>query len=211
MTVKQIPLFRLHNTMAPRTPAIVLQPYSLTVDQCIDTFKSNKSQGLTVEEAKQRLLDNGPNSIKEAKAVSIWTLLLRQVANALTVILLAAMALSFGVKDWVEGGVLCAVIAVNVLIDFIQEYKAEHALASLRSLSSPTATLVRSGQTQEIDARDIVVGDIVLFKVDDLLPADVHIISMKNLEIDESPLTGESVPVVKVLEPLFDNNHDDGF
>lgn len=187
--------------------SIVLQPYSLTTDQCIETFKSNKSQGLTVEEAKQRLQVDGPNSIQEAKAISIWTLLLRQVANALTVILLAAMALSFGVRDYVEGAVVLAVIAVNVLIGFIQEYKAEHALASLRSLSSPTATLVRSGQTKEIDARDIVVGDIVLFKVGDLLPADVRIIEMTNLEIDESPLTGESVPVAKVLGSLF-NSHE---
>jgi len=193
-------------TSTVRTSSIALhQPHTLTSEQCILSFNSNDHDGLNKEDAKLRLEQNGPNSIREAKAVSVWTILLRQVANALTVILLAAMALSFGVQDWIEGGVVCAVIAVNVTIGFIQEYKAEHALASLRSLSSPTSIVIRSGLTQEIAARDIVLGDIVLFKVGDLLPADIRITSLTNLEIDEAPLTGESVPVMKIVEPVQDD------
>ena len=186
--------------------AAVHQPHTLTWEQCLQSFKSHHTDGLDNTDAQARLEANGVNTIREAKAVSVWTILLRQVANALTVILLAAMALSFGVEDWVEGGVVCAVIAVNVTIGFIQEYKAEHALASLRSLSSPTTTVIRSAQTQEIAARDVVVGDIVLFKTGDLLPADIRITSLTNLEIDEAPLTGESVPVVKIIEPVDDED-----
>lgn len=85
-----------------------------------------------------------------------------------------------------------------------QEYKAERALASLRSLSSPTTNVVREGQVSEISARDLVVGDIVLFSVGDLLSADVRIVSLTNLEIDEAPLTGESVPVLKTLDSIHD-------
>lgn len=184
----------------------VLQPHSLTAKECIALFKTDVINGLDKDEAILRLEANGPNSIKEAKAVSIWTIFVRQVANALTIILLAAMALSFGVRDYIEGGVVCAVITLNVIIGFLQEYKAEHSLASLRSLSSPTSTVVRSGQIQDIPARNIVVGDIVVFKVGDMLPADIRLLSATNLEIDEASLTGESLPVLKVIEPIKDED-----
>ncbi|KAH0445400.1 hypothetical protein IEQ34_025513 [Dendrobium chrysotoxum] len=181
------------------------RPHTLTVEETIDVFKADFNHGLTTEEAKLRSNRDGPNVIQEAKGVSIWSIALRQVANALTVILLAAMALSFGVQDWVEGGVVSAVIVVNVVIGFVQEYRAENALASLRSLSSPSSSVIRDqGKIQEIDARQLCVGDIVHFKTGDVVPADVRIITLSSLEIDEAPLTGESVPVLKTIDALFD-------
>ncbi|UZJ51298.1 hypothetical protein CBS101457_000618 [Exobasidium rhododendri] len=183
----------------------VLQPYTLTSKQCVSSFSTNEHEGLSEEEAKARLGVNGPNLVREAKAVSTWTILLRQVANALTVILIVAMALSFGFSDWTEGGVISAVIGINVAIGFVQEYKAEHALASLHSLSSPTTTVMRSSTVRDIAARDLVTGDVVFFKVGDLLPADIRICSLTNLEIDEAPLTGESVPVSKITASVKDD------
>ncbi|MCO5613678.1 hypothetical protein L7F22_067956 [Adiantum nelumboides] len=181
------------------------KPHTLTTQETLDIFKVDLQNGLTSKEAKERLEENGENVIGETKGVSIWSIALRQVANALTVILLAAMALSFGVQDWVEGGVVSAVIVVNVFIGFIQEYKAENALASLRSLSSPTSSVIRDqGKIQEIDARKVTLGDIVHFKTGDVIPADVRIITLSSLEIDEAPLTGESVPVLKTIDALYD-------
>lgn len=180
------------------------RPHTLTSSTCLSAFKSNIEAGLSDVDAKTRLEADGLNRIGEAKGVNVWEILLKQVANALTIILLAAMALSFGVHDWVEGGVVAAVIAVNVIIGFVQEYKAENALASLRSLSSPMATVLRDGEKCEIDAAEIVCGDIVHFKTGDVVPADIRLVSLTSLEIDEAPLTGESVPVLKTLEALSD-------
>lgn len=95
------------------------QPHTLSVKECIEKFSTNAESGLSKQDADLHLARNGPNTIREAETVSMWTILLRQIANALTVILLAAMALSFGVRDWVEGGVVSAVIAVNVSIGFM--------------------------------------------------------------------------------------------
>lgn len=193
-----------HSATTSAGQAALHRPHTLRHQEIFTIFNANQEQGLLPEEAQRRLDADGPNAIREAKAVSIWTIMLRQVANALTIILLAAMALSFGVQDWVEGGVVCAVIAVNVIIGFVQEYKAEHALASLRSLSSPTSTVLRAGKLQEINARNVVTGDLVYFKVGDVVPADVRITTSTSLEIDEAPLTGESVPVLKTLDALHD-------
>uniref|UniRef100_V5F2X8 Uncharacterized protein n=2 Tax=Kalmanozyma brasiliensis (strain GHG001) TaxID=1365824 RepID=V5F2X8_KALBG len=124
------------------------------------------------------------------------------MANALTLVLLAAMALSFGVKDWVEGGVVTAVIVTNVLIGFIQEYKAERTMASLRTLSSPNANVLRASTIRQVPSTELVPGDIVNFRAGDLVPADVRLVTINNLEIDEAPLTGESVPAIKTTGPL---------
>ncbi|CEH12220.1 related to ca2-transporting atpase [Ceraceosorus bombacis] len=184
------------------TPS-VLQPHTLTFDDCLAHLKSNPTTGLSSADATDRLARDGPNTIREAKGVSVLDILIRQVANALTIILLAAMALSFGVRDWVEGAVVAAVILINTLIGFIQEYKAEKTMASLRSLSAPTAQVLRDSRIVELPARDLVLGDIIVFVTGDLLPADVRLIEpMSNLEIDEASLTGESLPVAKVLDAL---------
>ncbi|PWZ02869.1 Na+ or K+ P-type ATPase [Testicularia cyperi] len=178
------------------------QPHSLSPEEAIRHFQSNLDEGLSEKEAADRLATHGPNQLKENNRVSATSILIRQMANALTLVLLAAMALSFGVKDWVEGGVVTAVIVTNVLIGFIQEYKAERTMASLRTLSSPTANVLRSSVIKQLPSKDLVPGDIVNFRAGDLVPADVRLITISNLEIDEAPLTGESVPAVKTTPAL---------
>jgi magnesium-transporting ATPase (P-type) len=104
------------------------------------------------------------------------------------------LALSFGVQDFVEGSVIAAVIAVNTAVGFFQEYRAEKTMDALRQLSSPTAFVVRNGESTAIPAKNVVPGDIVAIKTGDVIPADLRMIFASNLEVSEQLLTGESQP-----------------
>ncbi|CAE6446329.1 unnamed protein product [Rhizoctonia solani] len=161
--------------------------------------------GLTNQAVAERIAQYGKNQLKEPAGVSILKVLLAQVANALTLVLVGAMALSFGVNDWVEGGVITAVILLNITVGFWQEYKAEKTMDSLKSLSSPTANVIRNGGGAEsVPSIELVPGDIVVVRTGDVVPADLILILAQNVEIDEALLTGESLPVAKKVEALPD-------
>lgn len=117
-------------------------------------------------------------------------------------VLILAMALAFGVEDYVEGAVITAIIVANVLIGFWQEFKAEKKMDALRSLSSPSAAVVRDGNEETIPSAEVVPGDIVSIKVGDTVPADLRMFEVMNLECDEAILTGEALPVAKEIDPL---------
>lgn len=154
--------------------------------------------GLTDAEASIRLAKDGPNKLESAKKVSAWKILLRQVSNSLTLVLVIAMALSFGIEDFVEGGVITAVIVLNIVIGFVQDFRAEKTMQSLLDLSAPTATVIRNnGRIETAKAENLVVGDIVRLAVGDLVPADLRLFDGINLETDEALLTGESLPISK--------------
>ncbi|KAL0564061.1 hypothetical protein V5O48_017996 [Marasmius crinis-equi] len=119
------------------------------------------------------------------------------MANALTLILVAAMAISFGVQNLVEGSVFTAVIVLNISVGFFQEYRAEKTIDSLRSLSSPTAVVVRNSENTVIAARLLVPVDIAVVKMGDVAPADLRMLSVTNLEADEALLTGEALPEIE--------------
>lgn len=161
-------------------------------------LKVDTSNGLLSEVVHGRLAQYGPNLLQSGTGVKWWKLLLAQIFNAFMVVLGAALILSLVVKDWVEAGCILAVIILNTVIGFIQEFKAEKTMESLRSLASPTATVVRDqGHEQFIAARDLVPGDIILVKLGDIVPADARLIEVFNLEMTEAMLTGESEPVRK--------------
>ena len=107
------------------------------------------------------------------------------------------MALSYGVTDYIEGGVITAVIVLNVLIGFYQEFQAEKKMDSLRSLSSPSAAVLRDGHQETVPSADVVPGDIVQIRTGDTVPADLRLFDAMNLECDEKILTGEALPVAK--------------
>uniref|UniRef100_A0A0W0G514 P-type Na(+) transporter n=1 Tax=Moniliophthora roreri TaxID=221103 RepID=A0A0W0G514_MONRR len=165
-------------------------------------LNSHSTNGLSEAEATERLTEHGENILDGGGGASPFKVLFRQVANALTLVLVAAMALSYGVRDWVEGAVITAVIAINVLVGFFQEYKAEKSMDALRSLSSPTANVIRDGQVVSVPAKNVVLGDIVNIKMGDVVPADLRLVSVSNLEIDEALLTGEALPVQKITEAM---------
>ncbi|KAF9476056.1 sodium transport ATPase [Pholiota conissans] len=164
--------------------------------------------GLSKNEAARRLEAHGENLLQGKGGVSAWKVLTGQLANALTVVLLAALALSFGVQDFIEGAVIAAVIVLNTTVGFFQEYRAEKTMDSLRQLSSPTAFVIRNGEGIHIPAKDVVPGDIIKIKTGDVVPADLRLITVSNLEVSEQLLTGESLPVSKIIEEFESNQVD---
>lgn len=118
------------------------------------------------------------------------------------------MALSYGVTDFIEGGVITAVITLNVAIGFYQEFQAEKKMDSLRSLSSPSASVLRDGDIETVPSAEIVPGDIIQIKTGDTIPADLRLFDAMNLECDEKILTGEAVPVAKDVNIDFSTNDE---
>ena len=110
------------------------------------------------------------------------------------------MALSYGVTDYIEGGVITAVIILNVVIGFFQEFQAEKKMDALKSLSSPSAAVLRNGAIETIPSAEVVPGDIVQIKTGDTVPADIRLLETMHLECDEKILTGEAIPIAKVHE-----------
>ncbi|KAE8146938.1 hypothetical protein BDV25DRAFT_43570 [Aspergillus avenaceus] len=153
--------------------------------------------GLSSPESAARLQRDGPNRVREMEGLSVWKILLRQVSNSLTLVLLITMAVSFGIDDYIEGGVITAVILLNIVVGFVQDYRAEKDIMSLHRLSAPVCKVLRDGRVSSIKAESLVVGDIVQLAVGDIVPADLRLIEGMNASMDEALLTGESLPVTK--------------
>jgi magnesium-transporting ATPase (P-type) len=159
-------------------------------------------EGLTLEEAHRRLAEHGPNRLAEVRPVHPLWRLARQFHNLLIYVLLAAAFVTGLMAHWVDTGVILAVVLLNAGIGFVQEGKAERALQAIRHMLSPRAVVVRDGHAHEVDAAELVPGDVVLLASGDRLPADVRLLQARNLRIDEAMLTGESVPVDKQADPV---------
>ncbi|MFP5460265.1 MAG: cation-transporting P-type ATPase [Gammaproteobacteria bacterium] len=158
--------------------------------------------GLSREEAARRLARYGPNRLAEVKPAGVLVRLARQFNNLLLYVLMAAAAVTGLMGHWVDAGVILVVVILNAVIGFVQEGKAEKALQAIRHLLSPHAVVLRHGREHDIAAADVVPGDVVLLASGDSLPADVRLLQARNLRVDESALTGESVPVDKRAEPV---------
>ncbi|KAM7203307.1 hypothetical protein V8F33_002298 [Rhypophila sp. PSN 637] len=174
--------------------------YSYTVPQVCVLLNTDVDNGLDTAEAARRLARYGPNKVEGAKGLSMWTILLRQVSNSLTLVLVITMILSFAIDDHIEGGVIGAVILLNIVVGFIQDYRAEQTIQALYALSAPTCKVIRQGKMESIKAEGLVPGDVVRLGVGDVVPADLRLASSINLSTDEALLTGESVPVSKHAE-----------
>jgi P-type Na+/K+ transporter len=128
----------------------------------------------------------------------------------MVLVLIISMIVSFAIQSWIEAGVIAAVIGLNITIGFVQEYKAGKTMDSLRSLSSPTANVIRDGDSRVIPTAEMVPGDMVELKTGDTVPADIRLLESINFETDEALLTGESLPVLKDEEVLFDEDTGPG-
>ncbi|KAI0201931.1 potassium/sodium efflux P-type ATPase [Astrocystis sublimbata] len=184
--------------------------HALTYEQVIQELDSDPINGLSSDAAKQRLEELGQNILGESEGVSPLKIIIAQIANAMTLVLILAMAVSFGIKSWIEGAVISLVIVINVVVGFFQEYSAEKTMDSLRSLSSPTASVVRDGNASVIPTSEVVMGDLVELKTGDTVPADLRIIEAVNFETDEALLTGESLPVLKDENATFNDDTGPG-
>lgn len=172
----------------------------MSVAGSLHQSKADFSQrdGLTSDEVARRQEQYGSNKLETSGSVIWWRILLRQVSNSLTLVLVIAMALSFGTNDYIEGGVITAVIFLNVVVGFFQDYRAEQTIASLLAMAAPVCKVVRDkGNLLTIKADELVPGDIVQLGIGDIVPADVRLASSINFANDEALLTGESKPSVK--------------
>jgi len=173
----------------------------LPVDQAFEAFGSSKD-GISSDEAKSRLADYGPNQLQERKKTSAWMRLLLQFHNPLIYVLLATAGATALLQHWVDTGVILGVVIVNAAIGFIQEFRAEQAIESLKQMLAPLAVVFRDGKNVRLPATELVPGDFVLLEGGDKVPADLRLVRVKNLQIDEAPLTGESLPVPKTIEEM---------
>ncbi|MEM4674845.1 MAG: calcium-transporting P-type ATPase, PMR1-type [Nitrososphaerota archaeon] len=170
--------------------------HSLPIEEVFKKLGSSRN-GLTQSEAKDRLKIYGFNEIKEVAKRHPILLFLDQFKSVLILILIVAALISLALGDVADTIVISFILFLNAVLGFYQEYKAEQAVEALKKMAAPQATVIRDGEKKRIYARELVVGDVVLLEAGDRVPADVRLVEAMNLRIDESALTGESVPVAK--------------
>lgn len=176
---------------------VAAQPWHAMAHVQVATFLDTPADGLTANEASRRLEQFGPNALPPPPKHSPLRRFLRQFDNFLLQVLLGAVAIMAAIGHHTDAAVILAVVLVNALMGFIQEGKAENAIRSIQKMVSHPATVIRAGTRLTIAADGIVRGDLVLIESGDRVPADMRLVRLKNLSIDEAALTGESVPVVK--------------
>ncbi len=157
----------------------------------------SSATGLSSDEARRRLERSGPNRLPTANRDSLLLRFARQFNNVLIYVLLASAAITALLAHWVDCSVIVSVVLINAIIGVIQEGKAERALDAIRNMLSPKATVLHDGQRREIQAEQLVIGDIVLLSSGDKVPADLRLLEARQLRVDEAALTGESEPVEK--------------
>jgi len=177
--------------------------HSKTVEATVDELKTD-SNGLTSQEAKQRLTTYGPNELRKEKRKSSLKILLEQFTDILMLILLFAVALSVGVgiyqgsmNEMIDAAIILIIVIVSATLGFTQEYRSEKAVEALKKMTTPTASVLREGKEIRIPASELVPGDIILLYAGDKVPADGRLTEAFALKTDEASLTGESAPVQK--------------
>ncbi|MBS3133178.1 calcium-translocating P-type ATPase, SERCA-type [Candidatus Woesearchaeota archaeon] len=175
--------------------------YKLSADKVLSGLNTSP-KGLRSEEAASRLNQYGPNRLKEGKKISPLKIFFSQFNNFLVWILLVAVAISASIGEVVESIVIIIIVLLNAVIGFIQEFRAEKAVEALKKLSGIKADVLRDGVRKQIDAKQLVPGDIIFIETGDKISADCRVIEQSNFETQESSLTGESTPVRKDISAL---------
>lgn len=179
--------------------------YDQSVDAVLRGLKASSEKGLSSDEARRRLSRYGLNTLEAAHEVSVVKVFLKQFSSPVVWILIAALAISFFVKEWADFGVIAVIILLNAALGTFQEYRAERAIDALKKLTSLKAKVLRDGDVREIPAEEVVPGDIVLLETGDKVPADARLVEIVNLATQEASLTGESTPVQKTVATLHDH------
>lgn len=169
------------------------------VYDCLHTSQ----EGLRDDEAAERLQTHGPNELRAKPPKTIFQMLKAQIIDPMVLILIGAAVLSAVLREWTEAAVIFAIVALNAVIGIVQEKKAQSSLDALRSMSAPTARVLRQGEESIVPARELVAGDVVLLGDGDMVPADMRLIDAANLKVQEASLTGESVPSEKEADDLL--------
>ena len=176
--------------------------YARSTDEVTTALGVDPAVGLTAARAAELLAAHGPNALPEEKPKPGWRRFLEQYRAYMQIILVVAAVVSLLVKEWSTAVLLVALTILNAVIGVRQEGKAESAMNALKSMMKATARVRRDGSESQIPAEQVVVGDVVLIAAGDEVPADGRIIAASALQIDESALTGESVPAAKDAETL---------
>jgi P-type Ca2+ transporter type 2C len=175
--------------------------YRLSADEALENLRSER-RGLPPDEAAQRLFEHGPNELVEAGTKGPWRILAEQFTSLLIIILIVAAVVSALLGDYNDAIVIMAIVILNGLLGFRQEYKAEQTMSALRKLAAPIVRVRRGGEVGEVPAADLVPGDILLIEAGNIVPADARLLWLASLRVQEAALTGESEPVEKNVEPL---------
>jgi Ca2+-transporting ATPase len=189
---------------------------ALNVQDVSRKLKTNIETGLTDEEAKKRQEQFGKNKLNEAKKTSIIVRFLRQFNDFMIIILLISAGISAGISyfehsnDYIDSIIIVGIVILNAIMGVIQESKAEKSIEALQKLSSPQAKVKRNGQSRLIASEELVPGDIVYIEAGNYVPADVRLINAYNFKVEESALTGETIPVEKNAEKIINGNSNLG-
>ena len=177
-----------------------------TIEEVIKELGSSSNEGLSGAKAKERIERYGLNELTEKNGRSAWKILLSQLKSVMVIILIVASVITAFVGELRDTIVILAIVALNTILGFTQEYRAEKAMAALKKMSVPRVKVRRDGKIVEINSTEIVPGDIVILEAGNIVPADMRLIEATNLKIQESALTGESEAVEKTTKPIEEEN-----
>ena len=168
------------------------------------TALSTSANGLSGDEAGKRLLEYGPNEIKESARRTPLGMLLDQFKDFMIIVLILAAVISGLLGELADTIAIVVIVILNAIMGFIQEYRAEKAIEALKLMAAPASTVLRDGVPHSLPTREVVPGDIVLLEAGKVVPADLRLIESAQIRIEEAALTGESVPVEKITAPLHE-------
>ena len=186
--------------------------HSSSIEEIAKNLKTNINIGLPDDEAQKRFERYGPNNLKEKKKESIFVKFIKQFNDFMIITLIIAAIISAvvsklnGEADYIDSIIIVAIVIFNAIMGLVQEQKAEKSLEALKKMSAPNAKVRRNGRVQEIDATMVVPGDIVILEAGNYVPADCRLINSYNLKIEESALTGETIPSLKDSSKILKEN-----
>ncbi len=180
--------------------------HSISKEETAEHLGTNPETGLPKGEPEKRLNQYGPNELEERKGSTLLDLILEQFKSFLVIILIAAAVVSILIGETVDAVAIIAIVILNTIMGVVQEARAEKALAALKKMSSPDADVLRDGKHTTVPSTELVPGDVVFLKAGNYVPADLRLTESVNLHIDESSLTGESVPVDKTADKTLEED-----
>ena len=176
--------------------------HTLTGEEALIQLRSDSVHGLRGSEARSRLQEIGLNALQEANKTSWWSIFFSQFQDFMVLVLVGATIVSFFLGEVGDAITIVAIVVMNAILGFVQEYRAEQSVETLKALTAPEARVIREGQLITVAAEDLVPGDILILEAGDRVSADCRLVTVTDLQTDESPLTGESHAVTKNTEPL---------